>query len=141
VQREALRQVRAAMQFPDMAAARQELAQGATTVARTHAPGAPDPQTTSLLPDFFAFRPVPTPSGVFGYIRIYSFMARNANEFVTEFERMAKLLPQNGLIIDVRGNGGVISMRGTVTGAHVHAHRTGALSLHQFAHYPGLVSE
>ena len=106
VQREALRQVRAAMRFPDMAAARQELAQVATTAGRTHATGAPDPQTTSLLPDFFAFRPVTTPSGVFGYIRIYSFMARDANEFVAEFERMAKLLPQNGLIIDVRGNGG-----------------------------------
>ena len=106
VQREAVRQVRAAMQFPDMAAARQELAQVATTVARTHATGGPDPHTTSLLPDFFAFRPVTTPSGVFGYIRIYSFMARDANEFVAEFERMAQLLPQSGLIIDVRGNGG-----------------------------------
>lgn len=60
----------------------------------------------SLLPDNFAFRTVNTSHGDFGYIRIYSFSINDADRFVAEFIRMAELLPQNGLIIDVRGNGG-----------------------------------
>jgi hypothetical protein len=60
----------------------------------------------SLLPDNFAFRTVNTSHGDFGYIRIYSFAVNNADRFVDEFTRIAGLLPQDGLIIDVRGNGG-----------------------------------
>jgi hypothetical protein len=61
---------------------------------------------TSTLPDVFAFRSVTTPSGTFGYIRIWTFMLDDENAFVSEFVRMAGLLPQNGLMVDVRGNGG-----------------------------------
>lgn len=60
----------------------------------------------SLLPDNFAFRTVNTSHGDFGYIRIYSFAVNDADRFVDEFIRISGLLPQNGLIIDVRGNGG-----------------------------------
>ena len=60
----------------------------------------------SVLPDFFGARTITTAAGTFGYIRIYSFMAFDANAFVAEFARLAQLLPQNGLIIDVRKNGG-----------------------------------
>lgn len=60
----------------------------------------------SLLPDNFAFRTVNTSHGDFGYIRIYSFAVNDADRFVDEFIRIASLLPQDGLIIDVRGNGG-----------------------------------
>jgi peptidase S41-like protein len=70
------------------------------------APAGEGSETTSLLPDFFSFRPVPTARGVFGYIRIYSFMIYDASAFVAEFARIAALLPQNGLIVDVRKNGG-----------------------------------
>ncbi len=58
------------------------------------------------LPDFFSARTVITPSGTFGYIRIYSFMALDAMAFVAEFVRLVQQLPTNGLIIDVRKNGG-----------------------------------
>jgi len=61
---------------------------------------------TSTMPDVFAFRTVTTPSGTFGYIRIWTFMVDDENAFVAEFVRMTALLPQNGLIVDVRGNGG-----------------------------------
>jgi hypothetical protein len=61
---------------------------------------------TSTMPDVFSFRSVSTPSGTFGYIRIWTFMVNDDKAFVAEFVRMAKLLPQNGLIVDVRGNGG-----------------------------------
>ena len=49
---------------------------------------------------------VTTPSGEFGYIRIYSFNVNDPAAFIDEFTRLAELLPQDGLIVDVRGNGG-----------------------------------
>lgn len=60
----------------------------------------------SIFPDVFSFRKAPTKSGTFGYVRIWTFDVRDPNAFVGEFVRIAGLLPQNGLIIDVRGNGG-----------------------------------
>ena len=60
----------------------------------------------SKLPDVFQFRKVTTRYGTFGYIRIYTFNVPSDQAFVREFIRMAALLPQNALILDVRGNGG-----------------------------------
>lgn len=71
-----------------------------------------DLKKTSLMPDVFAFRTVETPHGTFGYIRIWTFLVDNADAFVHEFVRIAEMLPQNGLIIDVRGNGGGLIMAG-----------------------------
>lgn len=42
----------------------------------------------------------------FGYLRIFTFNVASADTFVEEFVRLAGLLPDRGLIIDVRGNGG-----------------------------------
>src|SRR4030095_15592055 len=44
----------------------------------------------------------------FGYIRLFSFDVKDTDEFVSEFVRVIKNegFPQDGLIIDVRGNGG-----------------------------------
>jgi hypothetical protein len=61
---------------------------------------------TTSLPDLFSACTVTTPSGTFGYIRIYSFMARDEMAFVAEFVRLVRQLPTNGLIIDLRKNGG-----------------------------------
>jgi Peptidase family S41 len=58
------------------------------------------------MPDTFAFRTVRTPSGEFGHLRIWTFMVRDANAFLEELVRILGLLPPNGLIVDVRGNGG-----------------------------------
>ena len=71
----------------------------------------PDLTKVSLLPDNFVFRTIDTPQGPVGYIRIYSFARREkldtfVEEFVAEFQRILGLLPGNGLILDVRGNGG-----------------------------------
>jgi hypothetical protein len=60
----------------------------------------------SIFPTVFRATKVETPRGSFGYIRIFTFNVRSANTFVSEFVRLAELLPQNGLIIDVRDNGG-----------------------------------
>ena len=60
----------------------------------------------SLMPSVFNAQAVDTTSGTFGHIRIRTFSVPNANQFVVEFVRLAGLLPQNGLIVDVRDNGG-----------------------------------
>jgi hypothetical protein len=78
----------------------------ATPAAPGGPPGGDGPQTTSLLPDFFVFRTVNTTRGNFGYLRIHSFMTYDAAAFVAEFARIAALLSQEGLIVDVRRNGG-----------------------------------
>ena len=59
----------------------------------------------------FNAKSVTTPSGEFGYIRIFTFSVNDPDAFIDEFIRLAELLPQKGLIVDVRGNGG----------GHIHA--------------------
>lgn len=60
----------------------------------------------STMPGVFMAKDVNTPSGIFGYIRIYTFGVNDPNAFVEEFIRLSTLLSPHGLIIDVRGNGG-----------------------------------
>jgi hypothetical protein len=65
--------------------------------------------TESIMPEIFTAREVTTSQGKFGHIRIWTFMPRRgetSNDFVNEFVRLAELVPQDGLIIDVRDNGG-----------------------------------
>jgi len=78
----------------------------AVAAAAGAAAPATDPATTSTMPDTFAFRAVHTPSGEFGYLRIWTFDVDDANAFLAELVRILGLLPPNGLIVDVRGNGG-----------------------------------
>ena len=68
---------------------------------------------TSTMPDVFSsFKTVNTSHGKFGYIRIRTFNVNDDHAFVDEFIRIAKLVPQNGLILDVRGNGGGVILAG-----------------------------
>lgn len=62
--------------------------------------------TATTMPAVFRHQTVTTKQGKFGYIRIFTFNVPSDQEFVDEFVRLAQSLPQNGLIIDVRGNGG-----------------------------------
>ena len=62
--------------------------------------------TDSIMPDVFKAHAVATSRGSFGYIRIWTFAVSDADAFVAEFVRLAGLLPPNGLIVDVRDNGG-----------------------------------
>jgi len=57
--------------------------------------------------DTLEFRTVNTAQGEIGYLRIWSFMKPEEPEvFIGEVIRILKLLPKQGLIIDVRANGG-----------------------------------
>ncbi|QSQ19093.1 hypothetical protein JY651_27500 [Pyxidicoccus parkwayensis] len=60
----------------------------------------------SLFPESLSFRRVETSSGTFGYLRIAHFVVDDVEGFVREVERVIRLLPETGLIIDVRGNPG-----------------------------------
>ncbi|MFC5835515.1 S41 family peptidase [Nonomuraea insulae] len=76
---------------------------GAELTAEPAEPGADLP---SSMPGFFRARSVVTPSGTFGHIRVFSFGVNDPDAFVREFVRLIGLLPQNGLVVDVRDNGG-----------------------------------
>ena len=59
--------------------------------------------------DAFLASVIRTRSGrEFGYIRVFNFETENTDEFVREFKRLVQRLPPDGLIIDVRNNGGGI---------------------------------
>ena len=58
------------------------------------------------LPSVLTAREVDTPSGRFGYLRIRTFSVDDVDGFIDEVRRLLELIPQEGLIIDVRGNGG-----------------------------------
>lgn len=72
---------------------------------RTSTRRADSTEIKSLLPDISA-RTVNTPSGNFAYLRLFSFMVQDDQAFIEEIIRLLKLLPQQGLILDVRGNSG-----------------------------------
>jgi Peptidase family S41 len=71
--------------------------------------GGADLPTT--MPGVFRARPVDTAHGTFGHLRIFTFSVQDPVAFRDEFVRLAGALPQRGLIVDVRDNGG----------GHIHA--------------------
>ena len=69
-------------------------------------PAAAGAEVPSTMPLVFRARSVVTASGTFGHLRIFTFSVQDPAAFVAEFVRLVELLPQEGLILDVRGNGG-----------------------------------
>jgi C-terminal processing protease CtpA/Prc len=69
-------------------------------------PAAAGAEVTTTMPLVFRARSVVTASGTFGHLRIFTFSVQDPAAFVAEFVRLVELLPQEGLILDVRGNGG-----------------------------------
>lgn len=78
---------------------------------RAAPPGQTGEMLPTLMPTVFRAKPVATRAGTYGYIRIFSFNVPSPDAFVDEFVRLIRALPDNGLIIDVRGN----------PGGHIHA--------------------
>jgi cytosine/adenosine deaminase-related metal-dependent hydrolase len=58
------------------------------------------------MPSVFRAREVDTEFGRMGHLRIFTFNVPDAGEFIEELGNLVKQLPENGLILDVRGNGG-----------------------------------
>ncbi|MFB7463601.1 S41 family peptidase [Streptomyces sp. NPDC056224] len=70
---------------------------------------APEPlagEVGTTMPSVFRAQEVRTSSGTFGHLRVFTFNVRDVEGFVAEFVRLIGLLPDTGLILDVRGNGG-----------------------------------
>jgi len=78
--------------------------QSSAELSTPAAVGGADLPTT--MPGVFRAREVVTPSGTFGHLRIFTFSVQDPVAFRNEFVRLAAALPQNGLIVDVRDNGG-----------------------------------
>jgi hypothetical protein len=105
LEQDIVRRMRTALFAPHVVAAD---ADAAKKVVRDESFGALE----SKLPTVFTAREIATPSGTFGYLRIWTFNHWPSGEFVDEFVRLLTALPQNGLVIDVRGNGGGVIMNG-----------------------------
>ena len=88
-------------------ARRASAAAGAALSARTMIEGV-DLAASSIMPDIIKQFGKVGPKGTFGYIRIVTFDMQDVTveSFIQEFIRIVALLPQGGLIVDVRGNGG-----------------------------------
>jgi len=96
----AIQQVKKALFAPESLVAEQQAARTATPQS------AVDHDLPTSLPDILRAKPVQTSHGTFGYIRIFNFEVNNIDAFVQEFARLAAALPSDGLIVDVRDNGG-----------------------------------
>jgi hypothetical protein len=107
-QTETVRRSKKALFFPEKMEAERREKDAAVVAGAAGRPVGPaaGPHDVSLMPDVFEFRPIPGPRGELGFVRVYTFMVNDADAFVAEFIRITRLLPQDGLIIDVRGNGG-----------------------------------
>ena len=81
-----------------------ENGQSSAELAEPAAVSGADVPTT--MPGVFRARTATTSNGTFGHLRIFTFSVDNPVAFRDEFVRLAGLLPQNGLIVDVRDNGG-----------------------------------
>lgn len=105
---ELLQRVRKALFDPPAMQVEAEMAEYRAAQDAAAEPGPPRADT-SLYPDVFPrFGTVDTPSGRFGYVRLRTFAPESGNVdgAVSEFARILSLLPPEGLILDVRGNGG-----------------------------------
>jgi C-terminal processing protease CtpA/Prc len=69
-------------------------------------PAALGAEVPSTMPLVFRARSVQTAAGTVAHLRIFTFNVPDPAAFVAEFVRLVELLPQDGLILDVRGNGG-----------------------------------
>src|SRR6185436_347148 len=78
-------------------------ARGSSTRARGRALAAATIATA--IPDTLRVQTLQVPGGAVGYLRIWAFDS-DPDKFIAELLRVIPLLPQNGLIIDVRGNPG-----------------------------------
>ncbi len=75
------------------------------TGGRTKGRGLAASTIATTMPDTLRVQTLQVPGGAVGYLRIWAFET-DPDKFIGELLRVIPLLPQNGLIIDVRGNPG-----------------------------------
>lgn len=124
---EEINQARKLLFAPEAQRLRQEVAEMAQEGAAAAGRMETFKAENSVFPDVFEFRDVATGHGTFGYIRIRSF-SLSPGQFISELERILGLVAADGLILDVRGNGGGVITSGEralqlFTGNRVEAER------------------
>jgi cytosine/adenosine deaminase-related metal-dependent hydrolase/C-terminal processing protease CtpA/Prc len=65
-----------------------------------------DDSLRTSMPTAMRARVVTIDGQEFGHIRIFTFNVPSAAEFIGELGRLLRLMPANGVIVDIRGNGG-----------------------------------
>lgn len=90
--------------YKPKAVAEERLVQAARLSGRRKQAAVSAGDLTTGMPS--VFRACPVENGRYGYIRIFTFNVDNDETFLREFIRLVEALPQDGLIIDVRNNGG-----------------------------------
>ena len=83
-----------------------DLEQGQSSAELTKPAAVSGADLPTTMPGVFRAREVVTAHGTFGHLRIFTFSVTDPVAFRDEFVRLAAALPQNGLIVDVRDNGG-----------------------------------
>lgn len=83
-----------------------ELESGQSSAQLDVATAVADADVATTMPGVFRARSVDTAHGTFGHLRIFTFSVDDPEAFRDEFARLAAELPQEGLIVDVRDNGG-----------------------------------
>lgn len=82
------------------------LEEGKSSAELAEPAAADNADIATTMPGVLRARAVKTTSGTFGYVRIFTFSVENPITFRDEFVRLVTQLPQDGLIVDVRDNGG-----------------------------------
>ncbi|MFE7246194.1 S41 family peptidase [Streptomyces sp. NPDC057580] len=89
------------MLFAPKVVARQKALEAGEAAPEVHAG-----EISTSMPKVFRAQEVQTSAGTFGYIRIFTFLERDVEGFINEFVRLLRQMPDRGLILDVRDNGG-----------------------------------
>ncbi|MFE7330270.1 S41 family peptidase [Streptomyces sp. NPDC057565] len=82
------------------------VAQAKAAAAGEPAPDLRADEIATTLPEVFRAREVHTSAGTFGHLRIFTFSVQSLEAYIEELLRLIRLLPDRGLILDVRDNGG-----------------------------------
>ncbi len=65
----------------------------------------------TAFPDAISARKLPSSQGTIGYLRLWTFEVDHSDAFLDELDRVLRVMPRRGLIIDLRSNpGGVIEV-------------------------------
>jgi Peptidase family S41 len=83
-----------------------DLEQGQTSAQLPEPVAVRGADVPTTMPGVFRARQIDTAHGTFGHLRIFTFSVDDPVAFRDEFVRLAAVLPQNGLMVDVRDNGG-----------------------------------
>jgi hypothetical protein len=102
---EAIRRIRKALFAPEAVEIEREAALSPAEPSEDGALAKPF-DTLSKLPDSFSFRDLVVDGRPVGYVRIWTFLIPNPIDFINEAIQILGLLSPDGLIIDVRDNGG-----------------------------------